>query len=148
MSKNILRWAALSGMFAVILGAFGAHGLKPHLDTYQLGIFEKGVEYQFFHALALLAVGCLPDQPQAEKWIKWSSRLFLAGIVCFSGSLYLLACRDLLAFPVGWAGPITPIGGLCLIGAWGCLFAGCTKNKRGLKFYALQQFSVCTNSSG
>lgn len=116
MSNKIIRLAAISGAVAVIIGAFGAHGLKPQLSAYQLDIFEKGVQYQFVHTLALLGVGLL--QKNTSQNLKWSAGLFLAGIVFFSGSLYLLACRDLLHFSVAWAGPITPLGGLCFIGGW------------------------------
>lgn len=118
MHNQILRWAALFGALAVAIGAFGAHGLKPHLDAYQIGIYEKAVLYQFVHTLALLGVGLLMERVREHKSLRWSAWLFAAGIVCFSGSLYLLACRDLLPFPVGWAGPITPLGGLCFIGGW------------------------------
>ncbi len=118
MYDKILRLAALFGALTVAIGAFGAHGLKPHLDPYQIGIFEKAVSYQFVHTLALFGVGLLMERRGERKSLRWSAWLFTAGIICFSGSLYLLACRDLLAFPVGWAGPITPLGGLCFIGAW------------------------------
>lgn len=118
MQHQIYRRAALFGALAVALGAFGAHGLKPHLDSYQLGIYEKAVSYQFVHTLALLAVGLLVERQGLSRPLNWSAWLFTAGIVCFSGSLYLLACRHLLPFPVGWAGPVTPLGGLCFIGGW------------------------------
>lgn len=113
-----LRIGALLGALAVGIGAFGAHGLKPHLTDYQIAIFEKGVQYQFIHVLALLAVGLWLQQKPANAWLTRAGWLFVAGIVGFSGSLYLLACRDLLAFPVAWAGPITPLGGLCFLAGW------------------------------
>jgi uncharacterized membrane protein YgdD (TMEM256/DUF423 family) len=118
MTTQTLRWAAVSGALAVTIGAFGAHGLKPHLSEYQSAIFEKGVQYQFIHTLALLGVALLQEHLGNQKALRWSARLFLVGIFCFSGSLYLLACRDLLPFPVGWAGPVTPLGGLGFIGGW------------------------------
>jgi uncharacterized membrane protein YgdD (TMEM256/DUF423 family) len=123
-NANFLRIAALFGALAVGIGAFGAHGLKPHLSDYQITIFEKGVQYQFYHTLALLAVGLLLQQMPDNPWFRRAGWLFVAGIVAFSGSLYLLACRDLLAFPVGWAGPVTPLGGLCFLAAWGMVFVG------------------------
>lgn len=122
MSNKIIQIAACSGALAVVIGAFGAHGLKPHLSAYQLEIFEKGVQYQFIHSLALLAVGIL--QNTGNQYMKWSARLFMVGILCFSGSLYVLACRDLLPFSVAWAGPVTPLGGLCFIGGWLGLLKG------------------------
>jgi len=117
-SSTTLRIAALLGALAVGIGAFGAHGLKPHLSEYQITIFEKGVQYQFFHVFALLATGLLLRQFPDNKWLGRASWLFVAGIVGFSGSLYLLACRDLLSFSVAWAGPVTPLGGLCFLSAW------------------------------
>lgn len=117
VSSRLLRLAALLGAVTVGLGAFGAHGLKPHLSEYQVSLFEKGIQYQFIHTLALLAVGLLMERGD-QAWLQRSSGLFGLGILFFCGSLYLLACRDLLPFFVGWAGPITPIGGLCFIGGW------------------------------
>lgn len=117
-----LRLAALLGAFTVAIGAFGAHGLKPKLTEYQLSIFEKGVQYQFVHTLALLAVGLLLQQHPDNAWLQRAGWAFVIGIAFFSGSLYLLACRDLLAFPVGWAGPVTPLGGLGFIAGWAMLW--------------------------
>lgn len=117
-SSTILRVAALLGALAVGIGAFGAHGLKPHLSEYQISIFEKGVQYQFYHVFALLGLGLLLRQSPENKWLGRAAWLFVAGIAGFSGSLYLLACRDLLSFPVAWAGPVTPLGGLCFLTGW------------------------------
>ncbi len=128
-NPSFLRIGALLGALAVGIGAFGAHGLKPHLSEYQITIFEKGVQYQFFHVLALLAVGILMQQSPQNLWLKRAGWLFVAGIIGFSGSLYLLACRDLLAFPVGWAGPVTPLGGLCFLAAWVILGVSVSRNK-------------------
>ena len=116
--KKFLQLAAILGALAVGIGAFGAHGLKPHLSQYQIDIFEKGVQYQFYHALALLATALLLRQSPGNIWLRRAGWLFFAGIVFFSGSLYLLACRDLLAIPVAWVGPVTPLGGVCFIGGW------------------------------
>ena len=120
--KKFFRLAALMGGLTVIIGAFGAHGLKPHLTAYQIEIFEKGVQYQFVHVLAMLAVAIQLQRTADNIWLQRAAWFFLAGILAFSGSLYLLACRDLIAFPVGWAGPITPLGGLSFIAGWTSLF--------------------------
>jgi uncharacterized membrane protein YgdD (TMEM256/DUF423 family) len=126
---KILRLTALLGAVVVVIGAFGAHGLKSMFEArqldarYLLGIYEKGVQYHFYHTLALGLTGLLAQHRPGNKWLKYASILFTAGIICFSGSLYLLACRDLLPFPVGWAGPVTPLGGVCFIAAWLSLFA-------------------------
>lgn len=118
----LYRIAALSGGLAVAIGAFGAHGLKPQLSDYQVLIFEKGVQYQFWHTLAMLfAAHLFVQSGGANKRLRTAAWLFLAGIVCFSGSLYLLACRDLLPFSVAWAGPVTPLGGLCFLAGWAML---------------------------
>jgi uncharacterized membrane protein YgdD (TMEM256/DUF423 family) len=113
-----MRAAALSGAMAVTLGAFGAHGLKPHLDEYQIGIWEKAVLYQFVHTLVVLALALYMMQQGVGSNMRWSALLMLLGILMFSGSLYLLAVRHLLPFSVSWAGPVTPIGGLCFIAGW------------------------------
>lgn len=119
MQKTFGIIAAAYGMLAVVLGAFGAHALKDKLDTYQHAIYEKAVSYQFYHIVALLAVAFLADKVQT-KTLNYAGWFFTAGILFFSGSLYLLATRNLLGTdaltPV--LGPVTPIGGLCLILGW------------------------------
>lgn len=116
--KIFFQLAGLLGALAVGIGAFGAHGLKPLLSQYQLDIFEKGVQYHFIHTLALLATALQMSKYPQNRSLRLAAWLFVAGILAFSGSLYLLACRDLIAFPVAWAGPVTPLGGLCFIGGW------------------------------
>lgn len=118
MAKLFITLASLSGMLAVILGAFGAHALKGRLDDYALGIFQTAVQYHFYHSFALLAVGILAlSQPQTVL-LRSSGWLFLLGIFIFSGSLYLLSITG-----VRWLGAITPIGGLAFIAGWACLAA-------------------------
>lgn len=100
---------------AVTLGAFGSHSLKAVLAPEMLAVFETGVRYQMYHALALLAVGWAAQQyPQASFHI--AGWLFAAGIILFSGSLYVLALSG-----VRWLGAITPLGGLCFLAGWGAL---------------------------
>lgn len=128
--SNPLRLAAILGAAAVAIGAFGAHGLKPSLTEYQLDIFEKGVQYHFYHTLALLAIGLYTQRGgRMSAALSRCTWLFTLGITLFSGSLYLLACRDLLPFPVGWAGPVTPLGGLCFIAGWIMLALPAGKNE-------------------
>ena len=117
-SRLFVRIAAASGALAVAIGAFGAHGLKPLLSEYQLTIYEKGVHYQFYHTLAILAVAMLLKEKAQERYLRLSGWFFTAGIAGFSGSLYLLACRDILTVPAGLLGPVTPLGGLCFITGW------------------------------
>lgn len=126
-AEKMLRLAAIFGATAVALGAFGAHGLKSlfqsrQLDAvYLLGIYEKAVHYQFFHTLALGFTGLWIQHRPESRWLLRAGWLFAAGILLFSGSLYLLACRDVLPFPVTWAGPVTPLGGLSFIAGWSAL---------------------------
>ena len=111
------RLAAFFGATGVALGAFGAHGLKKILAADMLAIFETGCRYQMLHALALFGVAVLvATRPgRAARAAGW---FFTAGIVLFSGSLYLLA-----GLGWRWLGPVTPLGGLGFIGGWIALFA-------------------------
>lgn len=119
MQKTFGTIAAVYGAVAVILGAFGAHALKDKLDAYQHTIYEKAVSYQFYHVAALLAVAFLAEKTQANT-LNYAGWLFTVGILFFSGSLYLLATKSLLGMEVATPvlGPITPIGGLCMIAGW------------------------------
>lgn len=118
MAKFFITLASLSGMLAVVFGAFGAHALRGRLDEYALGVFTTAVQYHFYHSLALLAVGIIAlSQPQTVL-LKSSGWLFTIGILVFCGSLYLLSISG-----VRWLGAITPLGGLAFIGGWACLAA-------------------------
>ena len=118
MAKLFITLASLSGMLAVIFGAFGAHALKGKLDDQALKVFETAVQYHFYHTFALLVVGVIAlNQPQTVL-LKSSGWLFVIGILVFSGSLYLLSLTG-----VRWLGAITPLGGLALIAGWACLAA-------------------------
>jgi uncharacterized membrane protein YgdD (TMEM256/DUF423 family) len=98
----------------VVLGAFGAHGLRGRLDAYLLGIYEKAVFYHFIHALGLLVVSFLPKLGAlGQSSANWVCGLLLAGILVFSGSLYALAITGNRAL-----GAITPIGGVAFIAGW------------------------------
>jgi len=110
--NRILSVAAVSGLLAVALGAFGAHGLKAIISPEMLEVYKTGVQYQFYHAFALLIVGILMNFSQS-KALTWSAYLFITGIILFSGSLYLLAISGVKAL-----GMITPFGGITWIAAW------------------------------
>lgn len=105
------------GALAVVLGAFGAHSLKNVVGQQSLEIWEKGVQYQFYHTFALLGLATfIKDKNKAAHW---AYILFTLGIVLFSGSLYILALKDVMNTGLaGVVGPITPIGGLCFILGW------------------------------
>ncbi len=123
--KKILITASVLAAIAIVLGAFGAHGLKARIPEASLAIFETGVTYQMYHALALLAIGLF--NVLSTKTTKWVVRFFVFGVLFFSGSLYLLALKSLLPFSVSFLGPITPIGGLLFVLGWARLVYGVAK---------------------
>jgi len=118
MQKTILSLGASFAALAVILGAFGAHALKEKLAPDQLQVFETGVRYQIYHAFAIIIVAMLFDKLNPSM-LNYSAYFFVAGIIFFSGSLYLLASKSILGIE-SWSflGPITPLGGLCFIAGW------------------------------
>jgi uncharacterized membrane protein YgdD (TMEM256/DUF423 family) len=119
--KIILSFAAFSAMLSVILGAFAAHGLKSKLSEALITTFQTGVHYQMYHSLALILLVVLYRQmPQAL--LLYSAGFMFAGIILFSGSLYMLALTQLK-----WFGPITPLGGVCFIIGWALLIAAALK---------------------
>ena len=115
MKTWLIVGASLAGL-AVLLGAFGAHGLKSKVSPEDLAIFETGVRYHLYHALGLLIIGAIGFQISQDV-IQIPATLLTAGIVIFSGSLYLLVLTN-----TRWLGVITPIGGLCFLVGWVILF--------------------------
>lgn len=118
MSHLFIAIAALNGFMAVACGAFAAHGLKARLPEDLLAIFQTGVQYQMYHALALLAVGLLGLHMDQSGLLRTSGWLFIAGIIIFSGSLYILSLTG-----TRWLGAITPIGGVAFLAGWLLLLA-------------------------
>lgn len=116
MEKKIIITAALFGIVAIILGAFGAHVLKKVLQVEQLTSFETGVRYQMYHALFLLFLGNFSWLTLKEKAIVFY--LVLTGVLLFSGSIYLLSTSVITGIKTKILGPITPIGGMFLIVSW------------------------------
>jgi uncharacterized membrane protein YgdD (TMEM256/DUF423 family) len=112
-----LSIGSLFGLLAVMIGAFGAHGLEDKLTAHALARYQTGVEYQFYHVGALLIVGLLLSQTQSNI-LNLSGIFFTLGIILFSGSLYTYALTGSKFF-----GMITPIGGLCFLVGWGLLLA-------------------------
>jgi uncharacterized membrane protein YgdD (TMEM256/DUF423 family) len=112
MNRTFWMLGCTFGFLAVAAGAFGAHALRERLGPEMLAVWETAARYQMYHALALLAVAMA-----AARWPGggWSAAgwLFTAGVVVFSGSLYVLAFTG-----IRWLGAITPLGGLCLLGGW------------------------------
>ena len=118
MNKTYLVIAAILGAVSVMLGAFGAHGLKTRMNAATFEIFETAVKYQFYHVFALLAVAIVA-QYIPGNFISWSGKCFIAGIILFSGSLYLLSYFKMVGNEqMNWLGAITPFGGLCFIAGW------------------------------
>ncbi len=117
----LLAGSALAGL-SVLLGAFGAHGLKGRVSETMLAVFQTGVQYQMYHALALLAVGVLM-QKNFSLLLGYSGWLFIVGIFLFSGSLYVLALSS-----IRWVGPVTPLGGVALIVGWILMFVAIYRN--------------------
>ncbi len=113
-----MNWAGAGSVFmflAVALGAFAAHGLKSKLTSEMLAVFDVGVRYQAYHALALFAVAWLAEKHIGPS-VALAGWLFIAGIIIFSGSLYVLSVSG-----IRWLGAITPIGGLCFLAGWAVL---------------------------
>lgn len=128
MDRRTLALASLVLLLAVGLGAFGAHGLRPRIAPEALDNWHTGVLYQFIHGLGLLFLS-LAGEHLGMGRLRLVRSLFLGGVVCFSGSLYLLSTRDLLGTqaltPV--LGPITPLGGLLYMGGWTVMLVSATR---------------------
>ena len=115
MDRFFFLSGAVAAFVAVALGAFGAHSLRTKLSPEMLNIFEIGVRYQMYHAFGLIAVAWATTRwPQAN--LNAAGWAFIAGIVIFSGSLYLLSITD-----TRWLGAVTPIGGLAFLIGWAIL---------------------------
>lgn len=108
-------------VLAVAFGAFGAHVVEGFLTPDRFDVYQTAVQYHFYHALGVLIVGAVGFHI-SNKWMKWSGYSLIAGILIFSGSLYLLTLLD-----IGWLGAITPIGGVAFILGWIFLFVGVSK---------------------
>ncbi len=116
MSQFFFSAGAILAAIGVTLGAFGAHALQARLTADRLGTFETGVRYQMYHSIGLLAAGLAIGHWSTSSWPIIAGWLFLAGIILFSGSLYLLVFTDRR-----WLGAITPLGGIAFIAGWICL---------------------------
>ena len=130
MSRSFLIAGIIFGGLGVALGAFGAHGLQSITsDEKIIHGFQTAVQYQVYHALALLAVAILSEKI-SNRFTKWAGNCFIAGILLFSGSLYLLTLLKIQESSlVKIAGPITPVGGVFFIGGWLFLLLAVLKRK-------------------
>lgn len=124
MFKLYLRIGALSAGAAVLLGAFGAHYLKRLLGEEALKSFHTGVDYQFYHSFAIMITGLMLRR-YPTKWLIQAGRLFTAGIILFSGSLYLItALKGAGEENIGALGLVTPLGGVLFVAGWVCVAVG------------------------
>jgi uncharacterized membrane protein YgdD (TMEM256/DUF423 family) len=122
-AKVFLILGGINAAVVVLLGAFGAHGLKARMTAEMLSVYQTGVHYHLFHALGLLAVGLVATQISGSAYLKWSGWSMLAGIILFSGSLYVMSVSGLR-----WLGIITPFGGVAFIVAWVLFVAAIAKS--------------------
>ncbi len=128
MRRELLIWGAIFALLSVALGAFAAHVIKAKVTADILTVFETAVRYQMYHSFAILIAGMLyKDYPQ--KCLIWAGRLFIIGIILFSGSLFLLTyIKAIGADNLLWVGAITPLGGIAFIAGWACILYGLLKN--------------------
>jgi uncharacterized membrane protein YgdD (TMEM256/DUF423 family) len=120
--RFILATGAVLMALAVGFGAFGAHIVQGMLTPERFAVYQTGVQYHFYHALGLLLVGLISLHIRDSKWLEWSGWCLLAGIIIFSGSLYILTLTD-----TPWLGAVTPVGGVAFILGWVLLVAGVLK---------------------
>ena len=122
-ARVFLAAGAIAALLAVLLGAFGAHALKERVAADLMPVWRTGVEYHFYHALGLLAVGLLLLRLPGNALLKWAGWAMLAGMLLFSGSLYLLALSG-----ARWLGAVTPLGGTAFIIGWALLAGAVLRN--------------------
>jgi uncharacterized membrane protein YgdD (TMEM256/DUF423 family) len=128
MLTRMIFWGTILAGLAVVFGAFGAHIIQPYLavldvdpiKTPPMQVFKTGVEYQFFHAIAIIITGILYKQ-KPTRMVSNAALIFIIGIILFSGSLYVITFGYVMQRDLGFIGAITPLGGLAFIIAWGLL---------------------------
>ena len=129
LQQSALRWAlaiaAVAGLLAVMAGAFGAHGLRGVVSERGLAVFDTAVSYQMYHALILALAACMPAMGLSRRLLAIACGFWTAGIVLFSGSLYLLVLSG-----THWLGPVTPVGGVCFMVGWVLLLVAAVKKPR------------------
>lgn len=123
-SKKFLVTGSVFMALAVSMGAFGAHIVQGLLTPERFEVYQTAVQYHFYHALGLLIIGTVAARHAEITWFRWGGYLLIAGIVIFSGSLYLLTLTD-----TGWFGAITPFGGVAFILGWIFFAAGVLKQQ-------------------
>ncbi|MEO8384999.1 MAG: DUF423 domain-containing protein [Betaproteobacteria bacterium] len=123
-AKSIIVAGAILAFLGVLLGAFGAHALKPRIDADLLAIYQTGVQYHLVHAIGVILVGMLAHVLPSSKWLPLAGWTMVGGVIVFSGSLYVLSLTGIRAL-----GAVTPLGGVALLVAWLLLVLGVAKSK-------------------
>ena len=128
MNNRTLAWASGILLLAVALGAFGTHSIQTRVDDRAYHNWMTATQYQFYHGLALLGLAAI-DARLTSRTVTLVRILFVIGVICFSGSLYLLATREILGTQglTAILGPITPLGGLMFIAGWAALLIGASR---------------------
>ncbi len=121
-ARSIIAAGAVFMALAVVFGAFGAHIVQDMLTPDRFEVYKTGVEYHFYHSLGLLLLGVIMMKMPGNRWLVWSGYSLMAGILIFSGSLYVLTLTD-----TGWLGAVTPLGGVAFILGWIFLAVGVLK---------------------
>lgn len=121
-ARTLLSLGAMMGLLGVLAGTFGAHAMGPELPLKSQQVFETGVRYHMYHALATVLAGCVADRRGFRSLSVAAGGFFLVGTVLFSGSLYLLAITG-----ARWLGMIAPIGGVAFLAGWLMLFSVAVK---------------------
>jgi len=119
MERGWMMTGGIAAALAVAFGAFGAHALEGRLDAGTMSTYETAVRYHMYTALGLLAVALAAGRRPGSRRLRWAGWLLFAGLLIFSGSLYVLCLTGL-----SWLGMITPLGGFCMVGGWLTLAAG------------------------
>lgn len=127
MKNFFLLSGAILMALAVMFGAFGAHVVESRLTPGRFDIYQTAVDYHFYHALGLLITGLIQHHLPGSAWIKRAGWSLFAGVLIFSGSLYLLTLTD-----TEWLGVVTPVGGAFMIGGWMCLVFGLVKKDQSI----------------
>lgn len=123
MAKFYLALGSINTLLVIIMGAFGAHGLKAKLTVDNMAIYQTAVQYHFYHAVGLILVGLIAWHIPNSNYLRWSAWLMVMGIVLFCGSLYALSITD-----ISWTGKMAPFGGMAFILAWIFLSVGIIKS--------------------